>query len=416
MKIKFARYCFPVLLVSLVLGCASDSLSERDQKLNQRREAAERKRNELLLVSGEYSGTFKHSTGTTQRVCLNLEIKDIPEAIDGELDPIMIPTLSGSLRFNYGSCIDSHLYISFAILKADYNPSTQRLDIVVENSEYKQILISFKNEESTLKGAWTAQHLGASGTADLSRGREADGQRISGSYGALLWRRDGYYQFGEFTLRTSLKSPDSFNISGVWKVIFGAWESNEYLTYIFDRIDFNPITGRFSMKADGRDLSFTGTMDSNGLAGDWSSTAVPGRIGPFNSKKEWVPERPAHGELVGSLMGSYRGVLENVSGFHYPRRVMINLVTTRDFSEPSGLKVSGNLRLYQGEFGSTLYYEYPFSVVRYFPFNFRILPETEKVGDEKFALDAVWKESKISGPLTLLGIGTVARVEVEKER
>ncbi len=286
---------------------------------------------------------------------------------------------------------------------------------MVENSEYKDILISCQRIEPNLIGNWNAQHLGAKGTMELTRGTQPDELPMRGAYGAILWRGRDHYQFGDLLLRTTFKSPDSMTISAVVKVIFGSWESREYFTLRFDRVDFNPITGQFTMKAEGLELRFSGKMEPGVVNGDWSSS-LAGPLGNFQFKQDWIPEIPSHGKMIGTLAGTYKGILENYPDYHYSKRVMLNFVTTQDLDQPTGLQISGNMRLYQGEFGSALFYEYRFANIAYFPFIWTIKPVTEKIeGKEKFTLDGNLDGGKITGTLTVEGIGKVAEVGVEKE-
>jgi hypothetical protein len=143
----------------LTVGCAKDALSERDAKLNQAKNAAEAKRRELQPVVGFYTGALVLN-GNEQEMSLTIEIKDIPTPVEGSVDPVMVPTLSGYIKLTLGS---------YAITKADFSPKTNKLDFVGSHVEFKDLIVSADVVGPDISGTWTAPSLSASGTLKLSR-------------------------------------------------------------------------------------------------------------------------------------------------------------------------------------------------------------------------------------------------------
>lgn len=142
--------------------CSKNSLSERDSRREQLTSSSDIKRRELQQVAGEYEGVLKSST-IEQKVTLTLDIKDVPVPVEGQVDPVPTPTLSGYLKFYLGSDI-----IGFGIQKADYQTSG-RLDLIVENVQYKEIKLNLTKQENTLEGTWVAPSLSEKGTTKFSK-------------------------------------------------------------------------------------------------------------------------------------------------------------------------------------------------------------------------------------------------------
>jgi len=396
-------------LISL-LGCSKNSLSERDQKLEKLKSAAETKRRELQIVAGGYEGVLTQSSGLEQSVSLRLDIKDIPEVVPGEVDPIMTPVLAGYLRFNVG------VGIPFSIDKADFDPKRMKLDIVASEPDYKDILLSLALSDTQLDGAWSAPSSGSTGTIALMRIEGPIGpavDQMAGEYGGVLYNDSkGLYQFGHITLSTTVVPPQGLKVTATVRVIFGGWASTEYLTYRFDPVEFNPMTGQMVLKNDQNDVLFSGYWTNGELKGNWFSSYT-GKLGAFSVKKNTTPG-PQPGTLFEALKGTYQGTIKNTNpASNLPERMMVSFVTSQDLSKPNGITVSGSLRLYIGPFGSTEYVEYPFSDIQ---FNFFTRQLTAKVNSEyKLTLKGEALLSSLSGTISADALGEVGTFEVSKQ-
>lgn len=182
---------------------------------------------------------------------------------------------------------------------------------------------------------------------------------VAGLYKAvLLHEATKFYQLADVTLRTTSTGAGTLKISANVKVYFGDRASNEFLTYEFDDCPLNLFTRQITMKSEKNNVSFIGFLKTGTLDGEWFSTAV-GRVGKFASAKDEEPKAPAEGILIKTLTGYYKGKLENTNAeSNLPERATMSLVTTQDTSgaEPV-IRISGNIRLYLGEFGSLEYVE-----------------------------------------------------------
>lgn len=151
-----------------LIGCSQGSMSERDARLEQLRLQAEAKRRELQQVVGDYEGESLQSSGATHEIFLRLEIKDIPTAVEGQPEPVMMPALAGFVRFYLGAS-GSTEFIVFAIDKSGFDVSSNRIEVTSSHPEYKELLVSFARNEPELEGNWTAPSMASSGTMSLKR-------------------------------------------------------------------------------------------------------------------------------------------------------------------------------------------------------------------------------------------------------
>lgn len=213
-------------VTAMVCGaCSRSTMSERDIRREQKVAAAEVKRQELQFIAGTYRGKFLQANGIEQNVVLKIEIKDIPASSEGSVDPVMTPTLTGYLRFNFGSgsATDTE-YIGFAVQKADFYPGQNKLDLVVTNADYKDILITAYLNEPRLTGTWTAPTAAVSG--DLNLSRVVDEQKLplsdqlNGEYGSILPYDDkALYQYSEMTITTTVTPPEGMHLAATLKII-----------------------------------------------------------------------------------------------------------------------------------------------------------------------------------------------------
>ena len=407
-----------ILMAGLFLlpSCAKNSLSERDAKKEQLKSSAETKRKELQIIAGEFNGVLTPGSGVEQNTTLFLEIKDIPTTVEGQVDPILVPTLKGFLRFNLGSGGNNSEFIGYSVEKADFDPKRNRLDLVVSNATYKDIILACDLNGTSLKGTWTAPSTASSGTIALDKTQVQSGSiadQLRGEYGGtLLHDAKSLYQFGQLTLSTSILPPEGLKVSATVRIIYGALGSTEYLTYRFDPVQFNPINGQIVFKSETNDVMFTGHWSKGVINGEWYSNYT-GRLGNIFFKKDHTPE-PQSGSLFEALKGTYQGKLTNTnSQSNLPERMMISFVTAQDLSKPNGISVTGSLRLYMGPFGSNEYVEYAFSDVQ---FNFFTRYFTAKTSDNyKLTLKAEAKLNSISGTISADALGEVGTFEVKKQ-
>jgi len=403
-------------ILSLLLGCAKNSISDRDVRRSQLTNSAEIKRRELMIVAGGYQGLMSQSSGPSQSVFLKLEIKDIPTPVEGQVDPIMMPILTGYMRFNFAQGNDSSEYIGFAIQKAEFDPNRDKLDLVLTHNDYKDIIVSLERKDSALKGTWTAPSIAASGNLELKKSDTAGpgtAEELRGEYGGTLSREGSLYQFGHLTLQTSFQPPEGLKVSGTIRLIFGDWVSTEYLTYRFDQVQFNPVSGQIVFKNAESDVLLTGHWGQGEITGEWFSS-YSGKMGKFRLKKNLTPSNDPSGTLFEALRGTYQGTIKNTNpDSNLPEQVQISFVTSQDLTQPNGIKVTGNMRLYLGPFGSTEYVELPFTDIQHNFYTQKLVAKT--AGEYKLTLKAELKLKTIQGSLFSDGLGEVADVEIKKQ-
>lgn len=161
-----------VILLVLTGACAKSSLSQRDARREQMRNMAEAKRLELSTVRGRYIGSLLQTGNAVQVVSLDLHIRDIPQAVDGEVDPVPTPILTGFLRFILGDGPED--FISLGIDKAEFDPKRSRIDVVCSNDQIKEMTLALNVEGQKLSGNWTAPKSSTSGRVALERQDDED--------------------------------------------------------------------------------------------------------------------------------------------------------------------------------------------------------------------------------------------------
>lgn len=246
----------------------------------------------------------------------------------------------------------------------------------------------------------------------LAPAAHADTESIQGTYRAVL-RHDGagFYQYALFTLSTVNSGGGVLRISANVRMVYGDWNSNEFLTYDFADVPMNILTRQISLRDPTNDVSFIGQLGDGEITGDWYSSSV-GRVGTFAAKKDALPARPEGQRLARSASGHYRGRYTNSnSQSNLPERMSLSLVTTQDMSmgRPQ-LVLSGNLRMFLGGFNSPEYYESPLKDVQFNFYTRYLTVKTEQWGltiKGTLSLDGV-----LDGEVFADGLGRVGTVHL----
>lgn len=241
---------------------------------------------------------------------------------------------------------------------------------------------------------------------------------IQGTYKAVLKHeaRDEdqpqYHQFATVTLRT-VNTGGNLKISASVRMIFGDWNSNEFLTYEYPEVPMNLLTRQISIRTDDNDVSFIGTLRNGSISGEWFSSSV-GRVGSFAAQKSEVPAVDEESLLVKTVTGHYRGTLVNTHlESNLPERMSMSLVTTQTSTDTGvvELEISGNLRFYLGEFGSGEFVETSIEDAQFNFYNRYLTIKTTLYGITlKGVLDPV---GNYTADVFADGLGRVGTVELE---
>lgn len=425
MKKLFCFYtaCLWLSLMMFGVACSKAKMSERDQRREQVRINAETKRKELAAVAGNYEGIILQTSGVQQTVFLNLEVKDVPHDENGGIDAVMVPTITGSLRFIYGRKSENSEaeVIGFGLKTAEFDQKQKRLNLLATNEEYKDVMLDLTHANEGLKGNWTAPQTSNSGSIELYRAGskaalalgEKEVHPVRGEYrGVLNWEKEGTYQFGELAIISNVKPPDGLKLSGTLKLFYGDWSSKEQLTYRFDEVEFNPISGQLSLKGTESDIGFVGVIDNGNVTGEWSSK-VNGRIGAARFQKSGAPETPNKGSLHSDVSGNYRGTTEKIhANSNLPERVAVNILTSPDLSQPNGIKLSGNIRFYVGGYSSKEFVELQFSEIQFNSVTRELVAKTS--GAHRLTVKARLDKDVLDGKISDEALGDVAKIKLTK--
>jgi len=398
-----------ILALSLLAGCSSDNKSQRDTEREQTRNNAAAKRKELEVVAGNYFGKLERANAAPQEVSLDLQIKEVPSD-DGDVDPIMIPVLAGALQFNYLSKEGNEKVekIGFPVEKAAYDVKSGKLNVVVTNSKYGQIIIEMNRKDKELTGSWNAPSSSASGAISVSKEQDidrSDKAPLSADYsGYFLWENNKEHQLVDLKLNGTLVPPDSVQFDMTARLYFGAKNTPEYITLPISNVEFNPITGQFSATAEGSEISLSATLDSTGIGGVWSSKSA-GRMGKVKLETS-ASEIPDGYNRIESLHGAYKGSLKNIhKDSNLPSRVMTTFVS-------SAGSISGNIRFYLGPFDSQEYFEVPFEKVDY-DFYSKIL-SAKTSGQYRLTVTGEYSSKNVNATIYQDGLGAVAEIKVSR--
>ncbi len=249
----------------------------------------------------------------------------------------------------------------------------------------------------------------------------AEPTSIQGTYKAILIhepREAGaptYHQYATITLRT-VNTGSALKISASVRMIFGEWNSNEFLPYEFPDVPMNILTRQLSIRENGRDVSLIGTLNREGqLKGDWFASSI-GRVGTFVASKSEMPILPANSILVNTVSGHYRGTLVNQNpDSNLPERLTMSLITTQSAVDGvADLKISGNVRFYLGDFGTSEFVETKLSEVQFNYYTRYLTLKTEEYGlTFKGVLDPA---GNFQAEVFANGLGSVGKVELKAAR
>ena len=156
-----------LLLCALQIACSQNKLSDRDRELQDRQRSIDLKKGELMPLAGEYWGELTGANGYRQNVKLFLEVREVPEG-DGKTDVILVPKLLGTLRFYFGED-DPNERIDCAIKSSEYIKASQRLALVIENPQFKEMVVTADADGKQVSGSWNAVSVGNSGSLELTR-------------------------------------------------------------------------------------------------------------------------------------------------------------------------------------------------------------------------------------------------------
>jgi hypothetical protein len=410
-----------ILLISMIAlsGCGKKTNSKRDSRRDQIRTNAQSKRQELQPVQGTYRGYLKDESGQMQDVILRLEIKDVPVTEQGQVDSVLVPRLSGFLRFNFAN--DQRHHVGFGVTSADFDRKTAKLSLKVENEEYKELLIELDTSNpDELSGNWTAPQLSLAGTAlfqnqNISSPLTGQDHNLEGDYlGASYWSEQGFYQLIDLIVKVSPNPPEKLDLSATVRMYRGARSQNEFVSYDFVDGKFNPISGEISFGNASSELSFVGRFINGRISGKWSSLDL-GRVGDFLANRAvaeseaFTPENSW--KILPPLTGTYRGELRNTHPETLlPPLLEINLEARSTSQSRAGQLISGGLRMCRDSFSSIECGQPVFSKVEYN--HYTNIFSAETVGRYRFTIKGILNDGKLVGQIIEKSRGKIGEFEV----
>ncbi|MCX6117513.1 MAG: hypothetical protein NT027_08230 [Proteobacteria bacterium] len=404
-----------VMLVGLNT-CGKKTMSERDVRREQLRLNAHKKRIELANVVGNYRGTATDTSLYAQDISLQIDVQDTPESDNGQTDPVLVPSLNGALSYTYGSG-DTIDLVNFPTTKTDFSLAGGRLDLVVSNSEFKEINLSLQKSGDTLTGTWTAPSASESGKIQLIKVSQlhlgGETPSLKGQYAAIFeWDKAPAFANGKVTLSSAQDSADGLHLSAAVKIFLESKIARETYVYEYDRVEFNPLTRQVSIRSDTADIYMVGHMNKGIISGTWYSKRA-GVLGRMTLSPSELPSPQNNNHAFGAS-GSWLGQVTNTHpNANLPQKLMISFNNIPNSGAAGGLTLIGNARFYFGS-GNDEYFECPFATVEYSPFWRKITAVTSISATLPTALtfQLDMTSTGLEGVIIDSALGTVAKVRV----
>jgi hypothetical protein len=371
-----------MIATGCLFTCGRSRLSDRETRREQIRLNAEMKKRELNAIKGDYAGLVNRdgapdargndgrnaprsaprSDSQKQRVSLHLEVIEVPFNDNGGIDPVMMPQLSGFLKFPFGSTSGDE-YLSFKITRGEYDPKRSALELVVNHGQYGDMNLSMTSMVGGFAGHWQALNLSANGTMTLIRDSEtlvtdpASGDRppgtnipLTGSYvGFVNDDERGVSYSASIQLRATNMPGQGMKLSADIQLARGT-ESSEFAIWKFDPVEFHPVTQKLTLRKDGVNESFLLTYSDGSMTGEWSSATL-GRLGAAKLDKRSTPRSslpPAH-----PRSGLHEVCLKNFGGANLPPNAALSTTVTPDVNGDGKVRTQASVVFYLGGYGSS---------------------------------------------------------------
>ena len=357
--------CLVGILVIHLQGCGRAKLSEREIRREQIRLNAENKKRELSTIKGDYAGTIDQALKQTQSVTLHLDVSEEPFNDNGGIDPIMMPQLSGFLKFPYGSRPGADEYLGFKIIRGEFDPKRGALELVVNHEQYGEMKLSLSPNESGFTGSWQALTLSLTGTMSLVRTDarnqpplnsnpnpspgDGSSEQITGQYSGFADDETHQSHFAATVQLRSTNTPQGLVLTADVRLARGG-QSSEIGVWKFHEIAFNPLNGRLTLRKDGVNESFVAQLNHGTLSGEWFSAAL-GRMGALKLSKSDAMTSPL--PRTPQLTGNHDVCLKNYGSANLPHNASISINTTPDLLSDGKIKAQSSLIFYLGDYGST---------------------------------------------------------------
>ncbi len=362
--LKFSFFAIFIIGTLNIQNCGRSRLSDREIRREQIRLNAETKKRELSAIKGDYTGAVDSGSSKSQPVALHLEVVEAPFNDNGGIDPVMMPQLSGFLKFPFSSNVNGDEYLGFKITRGEYDPKRSKLELVVNHDQYGEMQLSLGADVDGFMGSWQALGLSMTGTMKLRRGGDTaivqpgDGQsptsgteptKIAGSYTGFVNDdvRSTHYA-ATIQIRATNVAGQGLKLSADVRLARGD-EANEFAIWKFDTVDFHPLTRRLSLRKDGVNETFLFTLNNETLSGEWSS-AILGRMGVATLNKSST----VHSDLprAKNRTGKHEVCLVNFGGANLPENAALTMTVTPDVASDGKVHAQSTIVFYLGAYDS----------------------------------------------------------------
>jgi len=278
-----------LFFIGLSCSCGKPSKSNRDVKRDELRNTAENKRKELQPVVGRYQGSLDLPGNHAQGVSLNLVVRDVPTTVEGQVDPVMTPTLGGDFRFDYGNGKVLVEYVTFGIDKGDFEPKGSKISLAASSATYKDLVLQLTKTDDQLSGTWTIEKYGSGAIALHRAGEVPEGfvtEPLKATYRGKLTSNMSLPEDIEVNFVTSqdVSQPEGIKVSGNLRMYYDGFTGTEWQDYRFDTIEPNYFLRTINAKSNKDGLTLKLKIDGKKLSGTIEMNTL-GQIGSLEVEK-----------------------------------------------------------------------------------------------------------------------------------
>ena len=210
------------------------------------------------------------------------------------------------------------------------------------------------------------------------------------------------------TIASSLLPPDGISLQATVRVFLGELGSQEFVTYSYDDVQFNPIDGKLTIKhSNGSDITFAGTLSNGSFDGRWSNR-YDGDAGDAKFQRGNAPGDQTGAEQARKIEGDYLGFVywEREKAYQH---TLFTVVSTID--SDSQVQVSVTAKLIFGGLGSNEYMTYDFPSAKYNAWTHQL---SLKRDDSEISFVGELTDGNVSGTWSSIYRGSMGEVDLSK--
>ncbi len=240
---------------------------------------------------------------------------------------------------------------------------------------------------------------------------------VQGVYKSIFYHeasKTSYYS--EINLLTKNTDGEGVKISADLTFYFSEANSAESIHFKYEDVDYDILTGEFTLESEASPLKINFNLENNTLTGTWFVRKT-GALGTIKASTEKYPDIEEGFTNLSSLGGEFRGeFIKTNDQSRLPNLISFSFLVSQDYSDPNNpaSKISGFAKFYLGDYGSQEYIKIRFNPISYNFFD-RTLALVAKIRNRTFTISAsVSPTGEITGVLSETSIGELGNIHLTK--